>query len=90
MEIQEEKTIIETTNMCDFCKKEIAYKSCSGCGKDICNDCIKSWDDTYSEDYPDKFCARCTNIRDKYKNKLYKLQEMIDELQNKCDNECSS
>ena len=72
--ITEEKV----TYTCDFCKKNNTHRSCNGCKKDICGDCIKSWDDRYSEDYPNKYCERCTKIRNSYSCKINSLQEQID------------
>ncbi len=80
----------KTIYICDFCKDEYSGGSCSGCSKDMCRDCIKSWDYRYSEDYPDKYCETCTNIRNKYSERISKLNREINEIEEKCEKECSS
>ena len=42
------KQVTKTINVCDFCKKEDIYGTCTGCGKDICYDCQK----TAAVEYP--------------------------------------
>lgn len=53
---------------CDFCSKRLEnYKTCPGCGKDLCNQCghwwdIDPWTQENASDYPELACERCHNL----------------------------
>jgi hypothetical protein len=96
MEKTKERSITEKIRICDFCKKTQTRRRCSGCKKDMCRECIASYDDEYSDDYPDYYCERCTKIRETYKPKINKIKAKIDKLEDEiesiakeCKRECS-
>lgn len=63
---KEEIKIIKYSYKCDICGKETtSRRNCSICSKDICTDCTR-YDPRDMGDYPEKYCAYCFNIGEKY------------------------
>lgn len=72
---------------CDDCDKNSKGKKCCMCGKDLCDACTIFDDEDWS-DYPDRYCNNCWNvIGKKYRDKIEQLENEIEMLQDKWQEE---
>lgn len=82
-EIKEQREVItKIVFTCDFCNEQLKFgrNVCAMCGKDICEKCIGKTEDELG-DYPTHYCKSCWEKGKPYKEKIQKLQEEIDKLE---------